>query len=259
MIKMRKMPQLTKLLLCGLASLPSLALIGCASSAKNAEEAAKVQRALQHAADVQAIQNLMNKHAYYFATGQHQRELDELWAMTTQGVSWGSDQGFWVDAKELKEHYVQHYDKVRAQELATFGKAHPEVKNAESYSAAVAIFQNATPIIEIAENGETAKGLWYPVSQVTQAPGGKQTPAEGWEAYGVDFYKPNQEWKIWHFFVHRDGSAVPALSETDSPPSVKPTLEPRNSPFATKTGFLKAPQPYRAFSLTFTYGPPDNR
>jgi len=241
---------------------------------RNAEEVAKVQRAVQRVLDLQEIQNLMSKHLYYYATGQRQRDLDELWAMTTQGVSWGSDEGYWVDARELKEYYVHYFDTVHSRELAAFSKTHPEVKNAENYGVGASILQaNSSPIIQIAEDGYTAQGLWYPVVQVTQGPGGKQTSAEGWEAYGVDFYKPNEEWKIWHFFVHRDGSPprtqlpvpVPGAKAAESsdapPPSVLPALDGKvkKSPYASAAGFLKVPKPYRAFSLTFSYGPPDNR
>jgi hypothetical protein len=275
---MKKMPKLGAFLLSGLVSLFTLATIGCTSPARKAAEQAehaKVQRAL----DVQEIQNVMSKHAYYSATGQHQRELDELWTMTTQGVSWGTDEGFWVDAKQVEDYYVRYFDTVRARELAAFSKLHPEVKDVkENYGAGTSMFQTlSTPVIEIAGDGQTAKGLWYSVGQVSQTPGGKQTPTYVWERYGVDFYKPNADWKIWHFFVHRDWSGAPGQGWVSGPgggpggrggageisdapvPEVRTARDKNASPYAPPSEFLKVPQPYRTFSLTFSYGPPDNR
>jgi hypothetical protein len=274
---MRKMPKWAMLLLPGLVSLLALATIGCTSSARKAAEAAERAK-LQRALDVQEIQNLMSRHAYYYAAGQRQRELDELWAMQTQGVSWGSDEGFWVDAKEVTDYYVRYFDKVRAEELEAFGKAHPEIKNVkENYGAGASMFlTNSTPVIEVAGDGQTAKGLWYSVGQVTQTPGGKPTPMYVWEREGVDFYKPHDTWKIWHFFVHRDWSAapgqswVPAASASAAAaapalipgypmPSVKVKKDPNAGPYAPPAVFPKVPQPYRSFSQTFSYGPPDDR
>ena len=273
---MCKKPDWATLLSCSLVSLLTLASIGCTSAAKRTAEEAEQAR-IQHALDYGAIQNVMARHAYYSAAGEHQRELNELWAMTTQGVSWGTDDGFWVDARELTEYYVKYFDTVRAKELAAFSKAHPEVTNvAANFGAGTSMFQTlSTPVLEIAGDGYTAKGVWYSVGQVTQTPDGKQAPMYVWERYAVDFYKPNKDWKIWHFFVHRDWSAAPGQSwvrgpgsppdpgmalPADAPlPSVRLTRDPKASPFAPPSEILKLPQPYQNFSLTFSYGPPNDR
>jgi len=171
---------------------------------------AKYQREL----DLQEIQNVMSRHAYYYSAGQHQRELDELWAMKTPGVCWGSDEDYWVGADVIQNYYVAYFDTFRAVDLAAFIKLHPEVQNVkENYGAGTSMFHtNSTPVIEIAEDGQTAKGIWYSVGQVTQTPGGTQTPTYMWERYGVDFTKEDGKWKIWHFFVHTDWSAGPGQS-----------------------------------------------
>ena len=263
-----------------------LVLAGCSSSVPSAAEV-KAQRAL----DLQEIQNVMSKHAYYYSAGEHKRELDELWALKTPGVCWGSDEGYWVGADLLDKYYVGYFDTFRARDLTAFVKLHPEVKNAkENYGSGTSMFHtNSTPIIEVADDGQTAKGLWYSVGQVTQTPGGVQTPTYMWERYGVDFIKEEGKWKIWHFFVHTDWAAEPGKSWVRGPggpggpggpppgpggpggsggqagesaqapaPTLRNTRDPNASPYAPPVEFPKVPQPYKTFSETFSYGPPAN-
>jgi len=267
---MKKMPKLATLLLSGFVGLFTLATIACTGPIRKAVEQSNALA--QHALDVQEIQNVMSKHAYYYAAGERQRELDDIWAMQTQGVSWGTDEGFWVDAKEIQPYYVRYFDTVRARELAPFNKMHPEVKENHGPS----MFQaNSNPVIEIAGDGYTAKGLWCSLGQVIQMQGGKPVPTYVWEQHGVDFYKPDKNWKIWHFFVHVDGVAAPGQSAVPGPggqgalagltsdapaPSVRVPRDDKGAgPYATPSGYLKVPQPYRTFSLTFSYGPPNDR
>lgn len=75
-----------------------------------------------------------------------------------------------------------------------------------------------TPLIEVAEDGQTAKGLWVMSgveSGLTDLEAAKQAPDFMFEKelvdgkkvwmhnvlvkYGVDFLKQDGEWKIWHF------------------------------------------------------------
>lgn len=75
-----------------------------------------------------------------------------------------------------------------------------------------------TPLIEVAEDGQTAKGLWVMSgveSGLTDLAAAKQAPDFMFEKelvdgkkvwmhtvlvkYGVDFLKQDGEWKIWHF------------------------------------------------------------
>jgi len=281
------------------AVLLALATIGCSSS-PSAADMAKYQRAL----DVQEIQNLMSRHAYYYSAGLHQRELDELWAMKTPGVTWGSDEGYWVGADLIQDYYVRYFDTFRARDLEAFSKLHPEVQNVkENYGAGTSMFHtNSTPVIEVAEDGQTAKGIWYSVGQVTQTPGGVQTPTYMWERYGVDFTKEDGKWKIWHLFIHTDWSAQPGESwvrgarggpggapggpgaggERGGPggqgapgqgmppgggqagessgapaPTIRNARGMGASPYAPPSEVLKVPLPYKTFSETFSYGPPE--
>lgn len=246
-IVMRKMPPGAIPLMACLASLFALATVGCTSAARKAAEAAQ-QAKIQHALDFEEIQNVMSKHAYYFAAGERQRELDDIWAMQAQGLSWGTDDGYWVDAREIEDYYVHHFDPTRAKEpIPTY----------------------SDPVIEISGDGYTAQGLWYAMRQVSQTQGGKQILTPVWEQHGVDFYRPNKNWKIFHFFVHKlpstaSGQSPEASSTAEFPvtpaPSLKISTKDRGfGPYATPLGYLKVPHPYYTLGRTFNYGPPDDR
>lgn len=260
---------------------------GCAGTISDAGKC-------QEAWDVYKIQNIMSRHNYYYSAGQHQRELEELWALDMPDVSWGSDEGWWVGKDLLWEYYIDYFDEFRAVDLKAFIKLHPEIEfSKENLGAGTSLYHtNSTPVIEIAEDGKTAKGLWYSVGKLIQTPGGKQSPVDMWERYGIDFIKVDGEWKIWHFFVHTDISAGPGESwASDSmkmpegfdpgampggggqPPMMgggegsenatkpSPTIASadggrRGPSYNPPSEFPKVPVPYKTFSETFSYGPP---
>lgn len=252
---------------------------GCAGTMQNMEK-------FQEALDVQQIQNVMSRHAYYYSAGEHKRELEELWALDEPDVCWGSDAGWWVGKELLWDYYVDYFDRFRGTDLKAFIKLHPEVEfSKENLGSGTFLFHtNTTPIIEVAEDGNTAKGLWYSVGKLTQTPGGKQTSMNMWERYGVDFIKVNGKWKIWHFFVHTDLSHGPGQSwaadeqtmpegiDGGAPPDAgseaggdsgkpDPTIASENGDhrgpsYDPPTEFPKVPVPYRTFSETFSYGAP---
>jgi len=282
----RKTAKTSSLLFCLIIS-ALLFLGGCAGSLPDADRYQKV-------ADVQEIQNVMSRHAYYYSAGQHQRELEELWALDIPDVCWHSDAGYWIGKDLLWEYYVDYFDDFRTVDLKAFVKLHPEIEfSKENLGSGTFMFHtNTTPVIEVAEDGKTAKGLWYSVGKLVQTPGGKQSPMNMWERYGVDFIKVDGKWKIWHFFVHTDFSAGPGQSwaaddmkmpegfdpgampdgggqppmmgggeagESASAPS--PTIASENGDvrgptYDPPTEYPRVPVPYKTFSETFSYGPP---
>lgn len=190
-----------------------LSAAGCQQPSGNTQMLPDLDR-YQRALDVQEIQNLMSRHAWYYSSGQHDRELRELFALDLPDVSWGNGAEWWVGKDLLVEYYVTYFDEFRMRDLQAFAAKHPEVEiTPDNLGAGSSMFHtNSTPLIEVAGDGGTAKGIWYSIGQVTQTPGGTQTPTYMWERYGVDFVKVDGEWKIWHFLVLTDWAAAPGQS-----------------------------------------------
>ena len=80
--------------------------------------------------------------------------------------------------------------------------------------------QLTTPIIEVAEDGQTAKGLWFSPGHETPMIDGKLEARWNWGKFGADFIKEDGEWKIWHFHFY-DTFMIPfdkSWVDTPQPP-----------------------------------------
>jgi hypothetical protein len=240
------------------------------------------------------IENIMSRHAYYYSAQQHLRELAEIWAMDAPDVSFGQDEGYSVGKQSIINSYIKYHHTFQAKDLEGFSKTHPEVKNTEeNLGVGTMMFHtNSTPVIEIAKDGKTAKGLWYSIGQVTMTPGGKQDAQYMWERYGVDFIKVNGKWKIWHLLIHTDlstdpggswvegaqkapgggaggpgggqpggsqpGALQPGESSDKPKPDVANNRDMRQGPktFTAPEEYPLVPMAYDTFEDTFSYGAP---
>jgi hypothetical protein len=68
--------------------------------------------------------------------------------------------------------------------------------------------QLTTPYIQVAADGQTAKGVWcspgietYP-GETDHEEGGKLTAHWCWAKYAADFIKEDGEWKVWHYHFY---------------------------------------------------------
>jgi hypothetical protein len=138
----------------------------------------KVQKAL----DIAAVQNVASQHEYYHSALDHAGELEHVWAHQTPGISWTNNTDKYVGEASMKRFLIDGLPKDK--------------------TGLLWVHLLTTPVIEIAADGKTAKGVWISVGSVTGGMGDK--PKSQWEAqwtdekYGMDFVKENGQWKIWH-------------------------------------------------------------
>lgn len=59
-----------------------------------------------------------------------------------------------------------------------------------------------TPVIEIAGDGATGKGVWISPGMATVGPPGDKHAMRCWLKYSCDFKKISGEWKIWHMYKY---------------------------------------------------------
>lgn len=235
----------------------------------------KVQRAL----DITEVQNVMSKHAYYHGAGRHLQELQDIWVREdgafASTASFAQNHGYWVGMKRIKQYYGESNEKIRKKNLEMVSKLHPDVKNIEENEGVGSMIMHTltTPIIEVAGDGETAKGMWYSPGQVTEVgKDGRPMAMWMWEKYGADFVKEDGKWKLWHIHMYTDFAVPPGKSWTDPttssdfsfgdtverPPEMKPDIEEVTykewSP-TTVPQLTPMPEPYHTFRDTFSYGP----
>lgn len=259
-------------LLMALAGTPALAV-------EVPADMKSLQKYLQKHEDVLEIQNMMSLRAYYHAIGAQDKEF-ELYAKRPD-ITWGQNQGYRIGYEHIRAQYVENFARQRARNLEAMSKLYPEIKNSpENLGVGTFITHTLeTPIIEVAEDGKTAKGMWHTIAAIGSAKA-DGTYSGSWELekYGVDFIKENGKWRFWHITVVSDFSVgmgkdlakaerVAAAVGAEGVRASQPvsTALPRDvnveiykqwGPTVVPQLFPRPPEPYRTFSETFSYGPP---
>lgn len=157
------------------------------------------------ARDVLDIQNLMSRRAFYHSIGQNENEL-KLWAQKSP-VRWAQNQGCWVGMAAIRDYYETTNYAMQRANLANKAKNNPKIENDFDKNRFIgeSIFHLlTTPIIEVARDGKTAKGMWYTPGVILTGDGRKSEAMDIWERYGVDFIKEDGQWRFLHVQVNTD-------------------------------------------------------
>ena len=215
------------------------------------------------------VQNCMSRHAYYHGAGMHKEEVENNWVKKTPGAAFSMNYGRWEGLESIKEVYVDFMPVMCKMFLEAMAKQYPDIEVKEEHygMGALVIHAQTTPLIEIAGDGKTAKGIWVTPGVVTM-PFPKLEAWWMWEKYGVDFAKEDGQWKMWHLAMYTDfgtpfGKSILYTQEggTDAlmmPPGArKPDKEieiykaysPRTMPVLAP----RMPEPYETFGETFSY------
>ena len=129
------------------------------------------------------------------------------------------------------------------------------------------------PVIEVAEDGETAKGLWFCLGCDAEVTGAGPEASWTWGYFAGDFVYEDDDWKIWHLQYLNDVDSLCGQSwgRAVTPYPQLPEFAPLNDfklPAYTVPGTVRAlytpqrpqletpriPEPYDTFANTFSYG-----
>ncbi|MGC3981632.1 MAG: nuclear transport factor 2 family protein [Steroidobacteraceae bacterium] len=155
----------------------TLILSGCGNSQPVTDPAAL--KLAQKAVDIAAVQNLMGLYSNYAWSNQYGK-LPDLFALKTDGVSYKVPMGP-TGGEAIKAELLRRQAKHDAGE-DPIGMLH--------------VHPMSTPVIEIAGDGKTAKGVWD-----SFGPDVASIDEVGNWLYvkkAVDFIKEDGVWKIWH-------------------------------------------------------------
>ena len=237
---------------------------------------------LGKAKDVHEIQNVMSLHEYHHSACKHQEELDAIWAQKAEDVAFEEAlfQARFVGLEAIRTYYVDFMrNTLFRSALGLTRTLFPQLKDdpEEELPFGLSYMHTlTTPVIEVAEDRETAKGAWISPGFTTMPTLEKLQAYWHWDRYGVDFIKEDGTWKIWHFFVGREFTTPYEKSWVDSaldneeayamalllfeqwPGFAQPHAAPLNSfesysPFKVATLQPRLPEPYGTFSETFSY------
>lgn len=227
--------------------------------------------------DVREIENLMGRRTFYTMLGQNDKVWNEYWCGKEQDPCLGFNHGYYKGYDAVNGWFQALHGYIKLQtELVQ--KAFPEKlahkAEDEAFNVGNLICRNiTTPLIELAADGQTAKGLWYLMgADIGIGPSGPES-RHSWGRVGVDFIKENGVWKIWHLVFAEDlncptGSSwgvheepVPAdprfavLADYQFPePNVPAQVHERFHEKRPLTAFPPLPERYGTFAETFSYG-----
>lgn len=228
-----------------------------------------------HAWDKEMIQDTVGRFMFYWANGEVERALDELWVKQPENlkdVSFGTNTGYFVGMSEIKRHLIDEYDvRVRAA-LEAFKAARPNVgyTDADLGLGVTRMHSCTTPLLFIAADGKTARYLGYDLGM--SGVGKPDGSGECYHEFGLVFIelaREGDEFKIWHFVQEHDFSIesgknyndVPTFISDPDDPSAKdfgdPTIktEVYNNQYGWEYLFYDMPKPYKAYDEDEGYGP----
>lgn len=136
-----------------------------------------------------------------------------------------------------------------------------EVVGAPAKPGEMIDLQLTTPMIEVADDLQTAKAVWW-------CPGGGAIARENddpeaiwvWGMIAADFVCENDEWKIWHFHYFRyikcsyekgwteDTSMINRLNTPVHPLAKPTTYHNPYSPLSIRDGIPACPRPYKTYT-----------
>ena len=222
------------------------------------------------------IKNLMGRYAVSFLLKKEASMFTDFWA-AREDVCMGLNDGWYVGREAIASWFAA-IDRATALKAELLKADLPDKLEGQDLKDLYGIGDFdvkplGTPVIELADDLKTAKGIWY--SQGSKADVTESGPVSYWTfgVFAVDFVREDGQWKIWHLqylenirtlcgqswaepekpFPELDAFA--ALKNLKLPePTVTATLMEYYSPKKPMARFPLPPVPYDTFANTFSYG-----
>ncbi|MCD7845984.1 MAG: nuclear transport factor 2 family protein [Oscillospiraceae bacterium] len=223
------------------------------------------------------IKNLMGKLANCILLNREGEIFDLFWSQERADVCLGFNEGWYAGPEAIRGYYQA--ERARCALVADcLRRAYPKQLGGKSDQEiyGIGVFKARplyAPVIEAADDGQTAKGLWYCMG--TSAPVDAAGPVANWTwgYYCGDFTKEGGQRRIWHLQYINDVQCISGQSwgrpQTPYPeleefaplkdfsmpePTVKTCLREYYTPLRPMTPAPELPVPYATFDETFSYG-----
>ena len=222
------------------------------------------------------IKNLMGKYVSSQLLNREGSIYDMFWS-SREDVCLGFNNGYYKGAEAVKEYFRAVSDATMVKSK-TLQKIFPDelgkLSDEELYGVGPFKARPLTsPYIQVAEDGETAKGIWMSAGYVIEIEPAGPVGHWNWGTFAGDFVLENGRWKLWHLLYTVDINNIggqdwakpaepyPELPEFEEIKSIK--IPEPNVPCAVRelysadrpfTPLPEVPQPYKTFADTFSYG-----
>ena len=225
--------------------------------------------------DQRAIKNLMGKFSNCVILNREEEIFDRFWSEAAD-VCLGFNDGWYRGGDAVRGYY----DACRARNALVAsllqkrfpaqlgGKSEAEIYGIGPFK----IKPMACPIIEVAGDGATAKGLWHCQGAYNDVESCGPLAHWTWGWFAVDFRREPGGWRIWHMLYVNDVDCIcgqnwgkPAQPYPELPefaplndfrypaPTEPRTLRAYYSPTRPLTPAPRIPEPYHTFADTFSY------
>jgi len=194
-------------------------------AAETAGKLAKAESRVERAEAYMEIKNVWAAHAYCYRAQQQRYEIENFWAKEHDDIMYAHGNMAFVGKKTVLTYYANGNEIMNDGKLKLASELFPgQIENIPENLGVgdLVVRLQATPYIQIAKDGKTAKGIWYVLGyNVEMDRKGKPDVMLLLAKECVDFVKEKDGWKIWHF---RDaGDFMGQVNET----FLKTILEPR--------------------------------
>ena len=117
---------------------------------------------IQRAVGAVECEKVMSRHVYWHSAGIHRDEWEEYWSKKVD-ITWAHGWGRQDDRYSYYFSYVLEKERNAFKTFMGIKLKYPDVENCTRLDG-VAEYSNhltTSPVIEVAEDGKSAKGLWY--------------------------------------------------------------------------------------------------
>ena len=220
----------------------------------NEREFRQLQLDLKRMMAVNAIQNMMSTTSYMFSIGEYDHITDIFFAKRSDVTACVDGQPVCCGPKAVRELIVDRWEAYAAESSRKLRAQYPDDEDIEGRNGLLDLRALASPIIEVAKDAETAKGLWLvPGTQTfySDAHGGMQAHW-AWIKLAADFVPEGDAWRIWHLVITPCFCAPYEKSWIDAGEGT--ALAP--NPYSIHGSYPhppRPPKPYATFADTFSY------
>lgn len=225
----------------------------------------------------QSIVNLMGRRSFRNLWKMEDAVFEEYWCKEAPDPSLGFNDGYYKGYESVTGYFkaLHELNEIRAKAVQSANNDKLGKKSLDDlYGVGSCNPDNlTTPLVEIAEDNKTAKGLWYSLMTETDYTEAGCTTYHKWGWVAVDFVNEHGQWKIWHLIQTEDFKAIAgqnwAKGSTSKPadpqyaaigaykfpkPNVPMNVYEHFSSKRALKAFPEAPVAYNTFAETFSYG-----